>query len=62
MSKPKINLEETPLEVIQFRKSAEKRIAAAEEGLPRMKVFSECWHEEQEIWLRLHPERQQGLF
>ena len=59
--KPKINLNEVPVEVQEFRKVAQERISAADPGVDRLKVFAGCWKEEQELWIKAYPDRAEAF-
>lgn len=59
--KPKIDLNEIPDEIKNFRVLAEQRIAAADDGLERLKVFADCWREEQDLWAKAYPERAEAF-
>lgn len=59
--KPKINLNEIPAEIQAFRKEAQDRISAADPGVDRLKVFADCWREEQELWIKAYPDRAEAF-
>ena len=55
--KPKVTLNEVPVEIQEFRVKAQERISAADPGVDRLKVFADCWKEEQDLWLKSYPDR-----
>jgi len=59
--KPKINLNEIPAEIQEFRKAAQERVSAADPGVDRLKVFADCWREEQELWIKAYPDRAEAF-
>lgn len=55
--KQKIDLNQIPVEIQDFRVAAQKRIEAADPGVDRLKVFADCWKEEQDLWIKAYPDR-----